>query len=479
MNADSSRLAAEICVNLRPLVLLVNPWIHDFAAYDLWAEPLGLLSIGAVLREQGYRVHLLDCLDRWHPALLARQGRTEPKGTAYGTGKWPKEVLPTPAPLAHVLRRYGRYGLPPDLVAADLARLPRPLAVLVTSGMTYWYPGVAEAIQTIRARYPGVPIALGGIYATLCPDHAATLGADVVLPGEGELAALRWVDRIAGRVSDRWRDRYRTLDDLPTPAHDLRTSTRAIGVLTARGCPYRCPYCATGRLSTGFRQRDPRRVADEIAFWAGQGATDIAFFDDALLVNSDQHLRVILAEVIGRRISVRFHTPNGLHADLLDESLARLMRRAGCATIRLSRETADEAQQRATGGKVTRAGFERAVDALWAAGFTARQVGAYVLAGRPGQSTDEVRESVAYVHARGVPVHLAFYSPIPGTPDYDRAVADIARVGGTGGALPPNADPLLHNPPGWRIGLEELRRIQAQAQAGNERLLGREKRDHE
>ncbi len=448
-------------------VLLVNPWIHDFTAYDLWAEPLGLLSIGAVLREQGYRVYLLDCLDRWQPALLARQRRSEPQGTAYGTGKWPKEVLPTPAPLAHVPRRYGRYGLPPDIVADELARLPRPAAVLVTSGMTYWYPGVAEAIQMVRARWPGVPIALGGVYASLCPDHATTLGADVVLPGEGEVTALRWVDAITGHTSAY--DRYHTLDDLPAPAHDLRASIRAIGVLTGRGCPYCCPYCATHRLAPGFRQRDPRRVADEIAYWAGRGTTDIAFFDDALLVNATRHLHVILDQVIGRGVRVRLHTPNGLHPDLLDEELARLMRRAGFETIRLSLVAygqADEAQQRATGGKVTRAGFERAVAALWAAGFTACQVGAYVLAGRPGQSADEVRESVAYVHQLGVPVHLAYYSPIPGTPDYDAAVA--------AGALPPDADPLQHNkaawPPGWWIRREELQRIKGQVQAGNERL---------
>ncbi len=449
-------------------VLLVNPWIHDFAAYDLWAEPLGLLSIGAVLREQGYRVHLVDCLDRWHPALLARQGRTEPKGTPYGTGKWPKEPLPTPAPLAHVPRRYGRYGLPMDIVAADLARFPRPAAVLVTSGMTYWYPGVVEAIQMIQARWPGVPIALGGIYATLCTDHAATLGADVVLPGEGELAALRWVDDLTGRASDN--DRYRTLDDLPTPAHDLRTSRRAIGLLTARGCPYRCPYCAARLLAAGFRQREPRRVADEIVYWVSQGTTDIAFFDDALLVNADRHLRVILEEVIGRGVRVRFHTPNAIHAELLDEELARQMRQAGFETIRLSLVAygqADEAQQRATGGKVTRAGFERAVAALWAAGFTARQVGTYILAGRPGQTAAEVQESMAYVHAQGVPVYLAWYSPIPGTPDYDAAVA--------AGVLPPAADPLLHNkaawPPGWWISPAELQSLKNQAQEGNRKIL--------
>ena len=454
-------------------ILLVNPWIHDFAAYDLWAEPLGLLSIGAVLREQGYRVHLVDCLDRWHPALLARQGRTEPPGTAYGTGKWPKEVRPTPAPLAHVPRRYGRYGVPLDLIQADLARLPRPLAVLVTSGMTYWYPGVAEAIQMIWARWPGVPLALGGIYATLCPDHARSILAQIanrredsiVIPGEGELAALRWVDAVTGHRSAC--EHYRTPDDLPAPAHDLRTSNRAIGLLTARGCPYRCPYCAARLLAASFRQREPRRVADEIAAWVSQGTTDIAFFDDALLVNADRHLRVILEEVIGRGVRVRFHTPNALHPELLDEELARQMRQAGFETIRLSLVTygqADEAQQRA---KVTRAGFERAVAALWAAGFTARQVGTYILAGRPGQTAAEVQESVAYVHAQGVPVYLAWYSPIPGTPDHDAAVA--------AGVLPSNADPLLHNkaawPPGWWISPAELQSLKNQAQEGNRKIL--------
>lgn len=446
-------------------VLLINPWIHDFAAYDLWAEPLGLLSIAAVLRDCGYRVHLLDCLDRWDPALLARQGRAEPKNTAYGAGKWHKEVLPTPHVLAHVRRRYGRYGLPPDIVAAKLARLPRPAAVLVTSGMTYWYPGVVEAIQAVRVHFPGVPIALGGTYATLCPEHAAGAGADTVIPGEGAVAALRWVDAVTGRTSEY--DRYRTLDDLPSPAHDLRASTRAIGLLTARGCPYRCPYCASHRLGGRFQQRAPRRLVDEIEAWVRRGTTDVAFFDDALLVNADRHLRVVLDEVVGRGLRVRFHTPNGLHAELLDEALARQMRRAGFTTVRISLETADEAQQRITGAKVSRAGFERAVAALWTAGFTPDQVGTYVLVGRPGQVAGEARESVAYVHGLGMPVRLALYSPIPGTPDYEQAVA--------AGALPPAADPLLHNNTawplaGWWMTASEIQGIKDQTKAGNDRL---------
>ena len=116
-------------------ILLVNPWIHDFAAYDVWAKPLGLLTLGAILRDHGYRVNYVDCLDRFHP-------RTRPGDPLARCGRGPflKETLPPPEPLAHIGRNWSRYGIPPEWLREDLARLPEPDLILVTSLMTYWYP---------------------------------------------------------------------------------------------------------------------------------------------------------------------------------------------------------------------------------------------------------------------------------------------------------------------------------------------------
>ena len=50
-------------------VLLVNPWVYDFAAYDLWSKPLGLLYIAAFLRKYDFQVEYIDCMDRYHPQL--------------------------------------------------------------------------------------------------------------------------------------------------------------------------------------------------------------------------------------------------------------------------------------------------------------------------------------------------------------------------------------------------------------------------
>jgi hypothetical protein len=46
-----------------PHILLINPWITDFAAYNFWIKPLGLLHIASLLRENGFRVTLIDCID--------------------------------------------------------------------------------------------------------------------------------------------------------------------------------------------------------------------------------------------------------------------------------------------------------------------------------------------------------------------------------------------------------------------------------
>ena len=50
-------------------ILLINPWIYDFAAYDFWLKPLGLLYLGSLLRQNSHQVHFIDCLDPYHPAM--------------------------------------------------------------------------------------------------------------------------------------------------------------------------------------------------------------------------------------------------------------------------------------------------------------------------------------------------------------------------------------------------------------------------
>jgi radical SAM superfamily enzyme YgiQ (UPF0313 family) len=420
-----------------PHLLLVNPWITDFAAYDFWLKPMGLLYLAAVLRQAGYAVRLVDCLDRAHPEVLQWQGIERPANRRWSTGKFIRAPIPKPAAYRRVPRHYARYGMPPEICEKLCSSGPKPDAILVTSGMTYWYPGVQMAIATLRRLFGNTPILLGGIYATLCTEHARQFaGADIVIAGEAESVIQTELHAILG--GEPLRRDFATLDDLPFPAFDLYSQLQSAAIMTSRGCPLRCTFCASNLVSGKYRWRSIDGVIAELEWLhRGLGVNEFAFYDDALLTNRDRHFLPLCEKIIAHQISATFHTPNGLQAKFIDANTARLMWQSGFKTIRLAYESGSEERQRDMSKKVSNESFARAVANLYAAGFGPNALDAYVMMALPGQSIHEILWSMAYVHSLGVGIRLAAFSPIPGTVDYERAVAR--------GELAADADPLLTN----------------------------------
>ena len=416
-----------------PYILVINPWIHDFAAYDFWARPIGLLTIAGILRMHGYQVSYIDCLDRFHPELPhpGKAGR-------FGKGHYLKTRIPRPEKLSDVPRNYCRYGIPEGLVRKAINDSPRPEVVLVTSLMTYWYPGVVALIAVVREMLPEVPVVLGGIYATLCHDHAVKhAGADYVISGDSEVSVVEMFDRLTGFASAQ-RFLADQLDTYPYPAFDLQHSVPYVPILTGRGCPFRCAYCASGFLSPGLRRRSPQHVVEEIVYWHKRySVLDFAFYDDALLIDADSHIVPILEGVLTRGLEVRFHTPNALHIRPLSREVAELLFLAGFETNRLGLETAFFDGRKAIDSKVGPGEFQQAVGHLREAGFKDETIGAYLLYGLPGQDLAELEASIKIVKASGVRPILAQYSPIPHTALWSAAV--------TASRYDLDSDPIFHN----------------------------------
>ncbi len=402
---------------------------------------MGLLYLAAMLRREGYAVRLVDCMDRAHPALLKWQGLAQPQQQRWSTGKFVRTPIAKPVCYCHVPRIYARYGLPLALFKQLCVEGEKPDAILVTSGMTYWYPGVQEAIAVLRELFPQTPIMLGGIYATLCTKHARQhSGADVVFAGEAEHVICDLVEGAArgNRVGERQASENFTLDELPFPVFDLYPNLPYAPIMTSRGCPLKCTFCASRIVSGQYRWRSIENVMAELD-WLHEalGVREFAFYDDALLTNRDRHFLPLCERIIAKNLQSTFHTPNGLQVKFINAETARLMYRAGFKTVRLAYESGSEERQRDMSKKVSNESFAAGVAHLQAAGLGPNELDAYVLMGLPGQALDEVILSMAYVHSLKVGIRLAAFSPIPGTVDFARAVER--------GEISVDSDPLLTN----------------------------------
>jgi len=436
---------------VKPKFILINPWVYDFSAMNLWSRPLGLLKVAEYLSRFDINLELIDCTGE---VKIKRK---------FGTGKFPRQIIDKPEALKNVPKNFARYGMDIDVFSERFKRLLPCDMIFVTSIMTYWYPGVFKVIEIVKSLSPDTPVILGGIYATLFHEHAQKYsGADYVfrrhvhntacLPDEvgGGDGLESIIQSLGCRLTGKRKPKsYNELG--------FYGSYPFVPLLTSEGCPYRCSYCASSVLFDGFIQRQPLAVVSEIKELYDIGVRDFAFYDDALLENSESHLKLILKEIINSKIAVRFHCPNGLHAKYIDDEMAYLMKKSGFTTLRLSLETVNTERQMKTGGKVTTDVFLSAVRNLKNNGFQKEDIGVYLMYGLPGQQLEEVEEGKQFLKSLDVRINLTEFSPMPYTACWEELKSR--------GIIDDNIDPILTNNTVFSIlyseydmqGLEKLR----------------------
>jgi Radical SAM superfamily/B12 binding domain len=405
-------------------LLLVNPPIYDFTAFDFWLRPYGLLRVGGWLR---------SCELSAFDYLVSRER------DAFGRGHFDRQPMMKPAALADIPRRFYRFGRPRE----DFLRLLSERTfdvVLVQTVMTYWYLGVREVIEDVRRLQPHAKIILGGVYATLCPSHAGSLGADQVVGGLN-------LKPLGLPITD------------GLPFWDNVDSEVGVIKIT-EGCPFQCTYCSVPIVYPSFVARPLDVCMEEVRYLARLGARHIAFYDDALLFKPDQILLPFLEAVLRENLQLSFHTPNALNARFITPEIARLMVRAGFKTFFLGFESNAYEWQRKTGGKVYSEEFGDAVRALREAG--ASSITAYVIIGHPDSHEQDLESSIRFAAEQGARVMLSEFAPIPGTPDGEACRAYAALE-----------EPLNHNKTAftWRfLGTERVEGLKALCRQVNRKM---------
>lgn len=198
----------------------------------------------------------------------------------------------------------------------------------------------AKRSWTIASAYRsrGIPVILGGIYATTCPDENLP-HCDAVVIGEAEHV---WCDILADAQAKSLKSTYRgreevDLSSTPLPTWDLIrekqylfTNTLTIG----RGCPWQCDFCysSSPNVTRGYRAKPIPKILDEVR---SLRTKHVMFIDDNFIADLDVARR--LAKALAP-LGITWHTAVsaniGFHDDILD-----LLAASGCKSLFIGFET--------------------------------------------------------------------------------------------------------------------------------------------
>ncbi len=378
--------------NKQKYILLINPPIHSIYYRFHACQPVGLLRIGTYLRQQGHKVKMIDCLMDIacnSSYYLAKKGerefvRMEDCGNFKGS-KLKKKVF--------------FYGMPWKEFKKQLEK-ENPDEIWVGSTMTYYWEGVHQVVKICKEIHPNTKVVVGGLYATLCPEHAKKSGADEIFQGEMIPA-----------------------NNCPTAIDLLPKTPNYAVVKSTRGCPNNCSYCAVHKLEgRKMRFRSPEDVVAEIEEKIeNYGIRSFIFWESNLLVNAKNHFEKMLDMIIEKKLNISLRAPEGLAPNLVYKELIVKMKKAGFHDVSLPMESASDEMCKERFHRTSNLeNLRKAVKMFKKAGFKKENITIFVLVGMPNQPIEDVLKSFIECWRMDVKIMTMPFTPIPGTEEFEK-----------------------------------------------------------
>jgi radical SAM superfamily enzyme YgiQ (UPF0313 family)/glycosyltransferase involved in cell wall biosynthesis len=308
-------------------------------------------------------------------------------------------------------------------------------------------------IDAARAR--GITTIVAGADATDHPGTYLDRGADVVVAGEGETTLVELIDTLTGRcqsdtaaidgiwlrdsagrvVRTRPREIIRALDKLPFPAWDLvdvdryRAIWRArhgyfsMNLVTTRGCPFHCNWCAKPIYGQRYTARSPEHVVDEMAWLKKTYRPDHLWIADDIFGLKPGWIERFARIARERDAQIPFKCL--LRADQVDGAVAAALHAAGCRIAWLGAESGSQRILDAM-EKGTR------VDQIAVATRLLREagveIGFFLQFGYPGERRDDIDRTLEMVRACAPDdIGVSVSYPLPGTTFYQRVQAQLGQ----------------------------------------------------
>ena len=411
-------------------ILLIVPPMCRFGGINYQTFHLGLGYIASVLRQQNHELQIYDTnISREFDHAGTVSSDPDALFENYNAAV-EKPDHPAWIEAENVIRTFA-----PSLVGIT-CRVPDIQASHVIAGI----------VKKIDAH---CKVAVGGPAATTCTalmmqnkniDFAVrgegekTMSELVVLlssdspPDIAEIDGLTW-KKGPEIVHNRNRQLMENIDVLPLPARDLlvfadqipaKSLHRIMGdMVTSRGCPSNCTYCANNTVWGGrrIRFRSPRSIVDEMVHVRDTyGVRHIILWDDHLITKRERILELcdlLVAENVG------VNWVGFARADSLDDELIKSMQRAGCEEIQIGIESGSDRILRMVKKGVTLAEFRHAAKLLRKNGM---RWFAFLMIGFPGETREEMKATMRLLYElRPDAAMLSTVTPYPGTELFQEA----------------------------------------------------------
>ncbi len=292
--------------------------------------------------------------------------------------------------------------------------------------------------------------------------------AIAALPREEDIDGVIWksspVDREPALIED--------LSSLSLPAWHLAPPAEYRGlpngvvlksqpyapIITTRGCPYHCTFCAGFRV-TGrrIRHRPLSMVWDEVELLAGRyGVREIHLEDDNFTFDREYAMS-FCRKAVESGSGILFSTPNGVRLDRLDPELLEMMRKAGWYVVHCGIESGSDRVLTSVRKATDTASITSSIRMIRKAGLP---VAGYFILGLPGETREDIMRTIGFARGSGLSwAHFATFLPIPGSEAGDAYIREHGIPGGTWDSFHNTACPA----PPEGISAMELKKLQRKA----------------
>ena len=417
-------------------ILLIQPPIQDFYQTSIRTQPIGLAYLAASLVTHGHEVEILD-------------GQTEKK-----------KSIPIPSELSYLRNFYPfndhspfklytgyyHFGMGWEEIGQKIKDSNADVFG-ISSSFTPYHGEALEIARIIKEWDRRKIVVLGGAHVSCDPEGVLQSPAvDYALMGEGEKRFPLLLEQIEeqgrGSIKDIDGIGYQKdgeiqinplqsfiqdLDSLPPPARELldpdryrMRKKRSTMIITSRGCPHGCAYCSTHLvMGTSFRTRTPEAILKEmVECRKGYGIQTFDIEDDNFTFDQERakKLMSLVIKNFGED-RLELSAMNGVSFASLDGELLKLMKRAGFHTINLSYVSTDLSTKEKMRRPKGTTEFDKILEETEQFGLN---VIAYAILGMPGQTIEEMVNTLIYLMGKKVLIGPSVYYPTPGTPLFER-----------------------------------------------------------